>query len=190
MSAVEEKSKSLNWVWLSCISLLLFILVWVGIRIALPDRPTIFAGTTPTNLGVSAGKLAACPNTPNCVSSQSQEREHYIEPFTYNCTATDAIAYATSVGLAQCLAEGEIASLQEIIANQPRTKIIRATDDYLYAQFTSKWMGYVDDVEFLINQDSHVIEVRSASRLGESDLGVNRQRIEKIRNELLATSAT
>ncbi|HEY9647011.1 MAG TPA: DUF1499 domain-containing protein, partial [Chroococcidiopsis sp.] len=62
-----------------------------------------------------------------------------------------------------------------------RTKIITATSDYLYAEFSSKLMGFVDDVEFYLSPADGVIHVRSASRLGQSDLGVNRKRIEDIR---------
>jgi uncharacterized protein (DUF1499 family) len=65
-----------------------------------------------------------------------------------------------------------------------RTTIIEATDSYLYAEFKSKLMGYVDDVEFYLDPAANVIQVRSASRLGQSDLGVNRQRIETIRQKL------
>ena len=68
----------------------------------------------------------------------------------------------------------------------PRTKIITAEGKYLYAEFTSAIMGYVDDVEFFANPDKGIIEVRSASRLGESDLGVNRQRIEAIRANFIS----
>ena len=76
-----------------------------------------------------------------------------------------------------------IAQLKTIINQQERTKIITEADNYLYTQFTTHWMGFVDDVEFYVNENKGIIDVRSASRLGESDLGVNRQRIEEIREE-------
>ena len=66
----------------------------------------------------------------------------------------------------------------------PRTQIITETDSYLYAEFTSKLMGFVDDVEFSLDPAAKVIQVRSASRLGESDLGVNRDRVQAIRAAL------
>ena len=166
MSAAEEQSKPINWGLLISILLLLVAVIWVGVRIAFPDSPTIFAGTRPDNLSVTAGKLAPCPSTPNCVSSQSEDAEHRIEPLTYSASATDAIA-----------------ALKKIVQSQERTKLIAQTDNYLYAEFISHWMGFVDDVEFYLNEDAGVIEVRSASRLGESDLGVNRQRIESIRTQ-------
>ncbi|GBF83631.1 hypothetical protein AsFPU3_0674 [Aphanothece sacrum FPU3] len=139
-------------------------MLWLGVRVIFPDSPTLFVGTPPNNLGIIEGKLAVCPTTPNCVSSQSQEAEHSIAPFSYQGSTSDAIA-----------------TLKKIINQQERSKIIAETDQYLYAQFTSKWMGFVDDVEFFLNPEKSIIDVRSASRLGESDLGVNRQRIEEIR---------
>ncbi|MFO0209932.1 MAG: DUF1499 domain-containing protein, partial [Pseudanabaena sp.] len=74
-----------------------------------------------------------------------------------------------------------LADLKAVIESLPRTKIITAEGNYIYAEFTSKLMGYVDDVEFYLNADKGIIELRSASRLGQSDLGVNRDRIETIR---------
>lgn len=126
-----------------------------------------FSGSRPTNLGLTDGKLADCPSSPNCVSSQSQDDEHRIEPLRYKGTPAEAIA-----------------QLKTTIEALPRTKIIQTTDNYLYAEFTSALMGFVDDVEFYVNAAESVIEVRSASRLGESDLGVNRQRIEAVRSAI------
>lgn len=126
-----------------------------------------FSGSRPTNLGLTDGKLAACPSSPNCVSSQSQDDEHRIEPLRYQGTPTEAIA-----------------QLKTTIESLPRTKIIQTTDNYIYAEFTSALMGFVDDVEFYVNPAEPMIEVRSASRLGESDLGVNRQRVEAIRTAI------
>jgi uncharacterized protein (DUF1499 family) len=128
----------------------------------------MFAGKQPTNLGVHDGKLASCPNTPNCVSSQSPDAEHAIEPLTYTSTTAEAIA-----------------ALKAVIQGMKKTKIITENKNYLYAQFTSALMGFVDDVEFYLDEAARVIHVRSASRLGQSDLGVNRKRIETIRAKLL-----
>jgi uncharacterized protein (DUF1499 family) len=77
-----------------------------------------------------------------------------------------------------------MADLKTVIQNLERTKIITETENYLYAEFTSALMGFVDDVEFLLDDSANVIHVRSASRLGQSDLGVNRKRIETIRAKL------
>lgn len=127
----------------------------------------IFAGKRPTNLGIRQRKLASCPNTPNCVSSQSQDVKHKIEPFTYDSTPTKALA-----------------NLRTVIQNTARTKIVKETSNYLYVEFISAIMGFVDDVEFYLDEDTKVIHVRSASRLGQSDLGVNRKRVETIRQSL------
>lgn len=127
----------------------------------------IFAGNRPNNLGVNNGKLAPCPNSPNCVSSQSSDVGHSIAPLTYNSTPEEAIA-----------------KLKSVIESLPRTKIITQSNDYLYAEFKSALMGFVDDVEFYLDRKANVIQVRSASRLGQSDLGVNRKRIETIRAKL------
>ena len=128
----------------------------------------IFAGKRPDNLGVNGGKLASCPKSPNCVSSQTEPADtiHYIEPLTCTFTPQEALA-----------------KLKTIIQSLPRTTIINETDNYLYAEFKSALMGYVDDVEFYIEPDTQKIQVRSASRLGQSDLGVNRKRIEIIREK-------
>ncbi|WP_193196150.1 DUF1499 domain-containing protein [Nostoc sp. MG11] len=126
----------------------------------------VFAGKRPSNLGVNNGKLAPCPNSPNCVSSQSSDATHQIAP------------------LITSNPESAIATLKGIIKSLPRTKIITESKDYLYAEFKSALMGFVDDVEFYLDRKANVIQVRSASRLGQSDLGVNRQRIETIRAQL------
>ena len=124
----------------------------------------VFAGKRPNNLGVNNSKLAPCPNSPNCVSSQSADAEHKIAPLTFTSTPEQAIA-----------------NLKKVIQSLPRTTIITESQDYLYAQFKSALLGFVDDVEFYLDRSANVIQVRSASRLGQSDLGVNRQRIEMIR---------
>lgn len=125
-----------------------------------------FSGEQPKNLGVKNGQLADCPETPNCVSSQSKDVDHEIEPLTYSSSGKDAWK-----------------ELQTIVESTDNAEIIEAENDYLYAQYTSKIMGFVDDVEFYLDPQEQLIHVRSASRLGESDLGVNRSRIEAIREE-------
>jgi uncharacterized protein (DUF1499 family) len=125
-----------------------------------------FSGTVPTDLGVNNGQLKSCPNTPNCVSSQApaSDKEHAIAPFTYQGSAKDAIA-----------------RLKQIIESMERSKINQVSDDYLYAEFSSKLMGFVDDVEFYAPPGESIIHTRTAARLGKSDLGVNRKRTEAIR---------
>lgn len=128
----------------------------------------IFSGTKPDNLGVNDGKLAACPNSPNCVSSQSPSSDtvHFIQALKYTSAPEKAWV-----------------DLKAVIESEDRTKIINESSDYLYAEFKSALMGYVDDVEFYLDSSSNIIHVRSASRLGQSDLGVNRKRVETIRTK-------
>jgi len=126
------------------------------------------SGTRPDNLGVREnGKLQDCPPTPNCVTSfcDIQDQEHYIPPLSFSD-------------------QPEVAwkRLESVVRSQERVEILQKSDFYLYAEFTSRILRFVDDVEFLMEPKSKLIHVRSASRLGRSDLGVNRKRIEKIRS--------
>ncbi len=172
MSAEIQKRATLRLVLLFCITLTkgkptTFSTVLVALCWIRATRGTKFSGQRPTNIGVKSGRLAACPATPNCVNSQSEEALHRIKPLTYNLTSAQAMA-----------------DLKTVIQNLERMKIITETDNYIYAEFTSAFWGFVDDVEFLLDESDGVIHVRSASRLGQSDLGVNRKRIEMIRAKL------
>lgn len=125
-----------------------------------------FAGDRPTNIGVVANHLTGCPESPNCVSSQSLDEDHHVETIPLKGNSRRAVQ-----------------ALKHAIDDSERAEIIKSDDNYLYAEFTSKLMGFVDDVEFYINDEERVIEIRSASRMGESDLGVNRQRVEALRQQ-------
>ncbi|MGL5058778.1 MAG: DUF1499 domain-containing protein [Microcoleus sp.] len=168
LQTVETKSPTaFQRVLVILIALLAIAALSIATFLVIPGEKTMFAGKRPTNLGVREGQLAPCPNSPNCVSSFSQDVAHKIEPLAYNSEPAAAMA-----------------NLKEAIESLAKTKIITATDNYIYAEFTSSLMGFVDDVEFLLDETAKVIHVRSASRLGESDLGVNRKRIETIRTQL------
>lgn len=168
MSATERQRK-LSPSRIFLIASLVLIIGWIGMRITSPERATILAGARPAHLGVQTGQLAPCPETPNCVSSQSPDASHLISPLSWTRDPSEAIP-----------------QIEKIVKQIDRTQIITTTDTYLYAEFTSRWLGFVDDVEFVVNPEQKIIDVRSASRLGESDLGVNRQRIEQIREQLKA----
>jgi uncharacterized protein (DUF1499 family) len=130
----------------------------------------MFAGSRPKNLGVNGGRLKPCPNKPNCVSSQAVTSDsHYIRPIGFKGSAAEAIA-----------------GIKTIISSMQRTQIVNEALNYLYAEFKSKLMGYVDDVEFFADENAHVIHVRSASRLGYRDFNVNRDRVEAIRRQFNA----
>jgi uncharacterized protein (DUF1499 family) len=126
---------------------------------------------SPANLGARDGKLAPCPNSPNCVSTQSQDPRHQIAP----------IDYTTSVAEAR-------ARILEVIRSMPRTTIITDDPTYIHAEFHTKGMGYVDDVEFTFDETAQVIHFRSSSRLPYWDWGVNRERMEEIRAAFEAAS--
>jgi uncharacterized protein (DUF1499 family) len=123
-----------------------------------------FLSGRPTNLGVKDGKLAPCPAKPNCVSTQAEDAGHKIEPIRFTGAAADAMA-----------------KLKQAIATLPRAAIATETADYLHVECTSLIFRFVDDVEFWIDEPNRTIHFRSASRVGHGDLGVNRKRMEAIR---------
>lgn len=130
---------------------------------ALPGLSKVFAGETP-ELGLPNGKLSVCPETPNCVVSQGADEGHAIAPITYKGDRDSARNW-----------------LIKVLGVVPRTEIVTQTEDYIRAKSTSRIMGFVDDNEFYFPADEPVIHMRAAARLGQSDLGVNRRRLEQIR---------
>lgn len=118
----------------------------------------------PTNQSVSNGRLAPCPDSPNCVSTQADDPTYRIEPLTFQGSAAEALR-----------------RLKAVIARQPRMKIVAETENYLHVEATSLIFRFVDDVEFSLDETAGVIHFRSASRIGYSDLGANRARMETIR---------
>jgi uncharacterized protein (DUF1499 family) len=115
----------------------------------------------PRAIGVHEGKLSPCPSTPNCVCSYCKDPVHAIEPFP--------------------MVKEPIEKLAGIVDRLPRTKIIKKNDDYLYVEFRSKTFRFVDDVEFKVEESENLVHIRSASRVGYGDWGVNRDRMEMIR---------
>jgi len=121
------------------------------------------------DLGIHNGKLAKCPETPNCVNSQAGDEEHYIQPIRYTGTQQEARAL-----------------LLQVIESEKRTEILLSQENYIRVAFTSAVFRFVDDVEFYFPKEptgESVIHVRSASRVGHSDLGANRKRIDRIRKQ-------
>jgi uncharacterized protein (DUF1499 family) len=133
----------------------------------------ILSGGRPANLGVRDGKLAPPKRTPNCVSSQADanDRTHYIEPLRFS--GPPARAWA---------------ALKAAVQGMERVRVVREERGYLYAEFTSRLMRYIDDAEFYLDEKAGTIQVRSASRLGRRDFGVNRERIEAVRARMTAAS--
>jgi uncharacterized protein (DUF1499 family) len=115
-------------------------------------------------VGISNDRLEPCPVSPNCVVSQNADKTHQISAIEYNRDRSEAKEL-----------------LLKVLSVTPRTQIIEQTDNYIHAESKSRIFGFVDDVEFYFPNNEKAIEIRSASRVGESDLGVNRRRLEQIR---------
>jgi len=130
-------------------------------------------GCKKNNIGLYDGRLKPCPNSPNCVSSYASDESHYVEPL--GCTGT--------------LNEARQAVLS-VLHSMKRTRVVTETGDYVHAEFTSMIFRFVDDVEFYFEKEEPVIHVRSASRVGYSDLGANRKRVEDIRRRLMRLMST
>lgn len=135
----------------------------------------LLSGQAPQDLGVRDGRLKPPSRTPNSVSSQADLHAGTAALVDYARIAPIAAGSDAAATLTQ---------IRAVIEAMPGARIIEARPDYLYAQFSSRWLKFVDDVEFWAAPDQGVIHVRSASRLGRSDLGVNRARIEQIRARL------
>ncbi len=108
--------------------------------------------------------LKDCPDSPNCVSSQSEDSAHHIEPIRFTGPVDEAWQ-----------------AMIRLLGALKRTKIVEQSDDYLHAEVTSLIFRFVDDVELLRLPEEQLIHIRSASRTGHSDFGVNRKRVEKLR---------
>ena len=129
--------------------------------------PLFSLGKRPADLGLQDGKLRTCPGSPNCVSSDAGS----VEPIR--------------------VADGESGTWDAVVAaveKLPRTRIISRTDDYVHAESRTLILGFVDDLELHFRPAEKLVAVRSASRLGYSDFGVNRRRVEQLRRAVAASS--
>lgn len=118
-------------------------------------------------LGINNGNLNDCPNSPNCVSSAAKESSHAIQAITFDGNSEEAKA-----------------RILDAINSMKRTSVITNNDSYIHVEFTSMLFRFVDDVEFYFpasDSNQTLIQVRSASRTGHSDFGVNRKRVEAFR---------
>jgi len=127
------------------------------------------AGKRPADLGVIEGRLRPCPDSPNCVSTAADDTAHRVAPFD--------LAVAP---------EAAWPAVQAAVAAIPRSEVVTATAGYLHAEVSSVVFGFVDDLEVYLPEEGKTLIVRSASRLGHSDLGVNRRRVEALRAMLVA----
>ena len=126
-------------------------------------------GKRPSSLGVSDAGLAPCPSSRNCVSSDAPDGPHRVQAFALSASPD----YSWQV-------------IREEVASLPRTTVVKATANYLHAQCASALFGFVDDLELHLRESDNIVAIRSASRVGYSDLGVNRRRVEGLREALRA----
>lgn len=117
-----------------------------------------------SKLGVQDGRLASCPSSPNCVSTQAEDASKKMEPLPFQGTLEETKA-----------------TLKTILEEYDRVSIEEEREDYIHATFKTKIMRFTDDVEFYLDRSAEVVHFRSASRVGYSDLGKNRSRMEEIR---------
>ncbi len=125
--------------------------------------------TKPENLGITNNQLHPCPNKPNCVCSFSspENSQNAIPPYKFTGSTAATLLI-----------------LKQVLSELPRTKIITESENYLHVECTSFLFRFVDDLEILLDDQQKLIHFRSASRVGYSDLGVNRQRVELIKEKL------
>ena len=132
----------------------------------------LFRGKPPSLMGMQGGRLPPPYATPNNVHSQAA-----IWGPAYAHTLIEPLS-------AQGDGPATMARLRHLIEATPGAQVVKASPDYLYVQYTTKWMKFVDDAEFWFDPAASQVQVRSASRLGNGDLGVNRARIEDLRKRL------
>lgn len=113
--------------------------------------------------------LAACPDSPNCVSSDSQDNRHAVNPMQLADNS-----------------DTEWAAVQAMVGRLPRVRIVTASELYLHATLKSRLFGFIDDLELKLNPQTRIVSIRSASRSGNYDFGVNRRRVESLRKQLKA----
>ena len=159
---------------MSMLKTVLLVLLLLAVAVALAAQFGLLAGRTPSDLGVHDGRLKPPSRNPNSVSSQAglypehpQRAYAQIAPFPVEGSGPETMQ-----------------RIRKVVEAMPGAKVVRYDSGYLYAQFTTPMMKFVDDVEFWFDPRAGVIQVRSASRVGRKDFGVNRERVEAIRSKL------
>ena len=150
------------------------LLLTLAVALLIAGQAGLLSGTQPQKLGVTDGRLAPPSKNPNSVSSLSalypdhaQKQYAAVEPFKFT-------------------GDGDAAMdrLADLLQKSERTVVVKREPGYIYAQNTTLWFKFTDDMEFLLDKPGGVIQVRSSSRLGRKDFGANRERIEAIRARL------
>lgn len=163
---------------LTLLKWLLLALVLLAVGVLVAGQAGALKGHRPTDLGVKDGRLKPPSATPNSVSSQAGLYPDH-----------PMLAYASVAPLPlHGAASASMQALRQLIQAQPGAQVIEQREDYLYAEFTTPTLKFVDDVEFWADPVAQVIQVRSASRIGRGDMGVNRRRIETLRTQWAAAA--
>ncbi len=152
-------------------------LAGLALATVLAGQLGLFGGAAPADLGVHEGRLKPPASTPNSVSSQAG---------LWPAGAGTDYARIEPIAL-RGDGPATMARLKSIVEQMPGARIVTSRPDYLYVQFTTRWLKFVDDTEFWVDPEASVVQVRSASRVGSGDLGVNRARVEEIRGRLVAS---
>ncbi|MHA2126942.1 MAG: DUF1499 domain-containing protein [Promethearchaeota archaeon] len=114
-------------------------------------------------IGIKDGKFHPCPKSPNCVSTQSNDEKHKMEPLSYDSTLDEAKM-----------------KIKNIIESFKRIRLISEEENYLHYEFRTATFKFVDDVEFLFDDSAKLIHFRSRARMGWSDMHVNKNRMKKV----------
>ena len=149
--------------------ILLVVVAGIGVLIALGIAVLAIlarVAKSPVPLGVRDGKLAPCPSSPNCVSTQQADEAHLLAPIPYETSLDEARE-----------------ALLRVIRSMERTTVVTVEPTYIHAEFRTTGLRYVDDVEFYLDEEAQVVHFRSASRLPYWDWGVNEERMRVIREE-------
>ena len=161
---------------LTLVKWLFIALAGAALALLLAGQLGLLRGTPPDDLGVREGKLKRPSLTPNSVSSQADAWPEHPQQ-----------DYARAAPLAlRGDGPATIARLAALCQAMPGATIVTQKPDYLYVQFQTQWLKFVDDAEFWYDPVAGLVQVRSASRVGRKDFGVNRERLESIRSRLNA----
>jgi uncharacterized protein (DUF1499 family) len=127
------------------------------------------SGKRPDEIGIDPAGIRGCPKSPNCVSSEAKDEPHAIEP-------------------ARLKGDPNVSwpPIRDEIASIPGWVVVTATDNYIHVECKSRIFRFVDDLELHFNSSNGIVSIRSASRIGYSDFGANRRRVERLRSELRA----
>ena len=129
---------------------------------------TSASGVAGESLGVTRGRLNSCPNSPNCVSTQSTTERHFMKPLPFLKNR-----------------EASREKIFSILKGMKRNTIVRLTESYIHVEFRTALLGFVDDVEFFLDETERLVHFRSASRVGYYDFGLNRKRMSEITKKYL-----